>query len=48
MKMMTKNEFTKFALIRGISVGYSGKTGKFTLRKIFNMDIHAVINSKIK
>ena len=41
---MTKNEFRKFALLRGCIVNYSGKLKKFFIHKIFKMDIHKIIN----
>ena len=46
MRTMTKNEFRKFALLRGYLVNYSGKLKKFFIRKEFKMDIHNIINTK--
>lgn len=46
MTKMTKNEFRKFAKLRGVIATYCGKQKKFFLRKVSKMDINNVINQK--
>jgi len=46
MKAMTKNEFREFAKVRGFAVAYSGKLKKFFMRKVSQMNVNEIINSK--
>ncbi len=46
---MTKKEFQNFASLRKVYAKYSGKKGKFYLKKTgLKMDIHYIINQKNK
>lgn len=43
---MTKNEFREYAKVRGFAVAYSGKLRKFFMKKVFQMNVNEIINSK--